>query len=284
MPVKKPGRTNPKRKTPRMGKDETAAISKVARDLAKELNAQVDEAKREKLAKLTPSERKALEARRERLRTRRRTSRRGVGNGKRLYCHGLNLKGKSCGAQVLIPQNWDGPEEITGDYCLWHEPTITQDQRDSYNLFGTSKKQTFRKVTPAELAHQLIQRSPHHFLDPYLKALGLKLDDDGNLLKVSTGLKIHGFSRGGDVIKSPYADLAGQIQVVEKLYDRVYGKARQAVDLASSNTTVAVNIEMNLDRVDQVSAVLARAGALPNGNGNGHVIEGTAEPLDSSLD
>jgi hypothetical protein len=103
--------------------------------------------------------------------------------------------------------------------------------------------------------------------------------------KVGTGLKLYGYSRGGEVRRSQHPDLIGQVNVTEKLLDRIYGKARQAVDLAAMNTTVAVQINMDLGRVSKVADVLSSAGALPNGNGNGHqeileTVESTAEDLE----
>lgn len=259
-----------------MSADEKASITKAARDLAKEVNAQIEEAK-PKMRKKDPQERAE---RNRRTAERRRKLRRGEIEKK--ICAGINLAGKPCRQSVLLPQNWDGTEEITGLYCLHHEPNITRDDAESFRIFGSSKKPVYRRVTPGEIAHQLIQTAPQHFLRPYLRALGLALDPETNEIKrVSTGLKIHGFSRGGQVIQSAYPDYAGQVQITEKLLDRVYGKARQAVDLASTNTTVSVNVVMDLERVSKVAEVLSQAGALANsnGNGNGHVIEGTAEDL-----
>jgi hypothetical protein len=101
--------------------------------------------------------------------------------------------------------------------------------------------------------------------------LGLDIDDDtGEIYQTGTGLKLYGYSRGGQVLRSPYPDYVGQVQIVEKMLDRIYGKARQSMDLASTVHSVTVNIQMDADRVTKVSQVLSDAGVFLNGNGNGH--------------
>lgn len=261
-----------------MSPEEKAATGKAARDLAAELNDQIEGLKR-KPATLTEAERKR---RSERAKLRRRKQRNGTLEPPR-KCGGTNMKGKPCQLPVLVKENWDGDEEVTGLYCLHHEPNITRDQRESFRAFGTSRKPVYRKVTPGEIAHELIQRSPQYFLRPYLQVLGLKLDENGDVVQIGTGLKLHGYSRGGQVIRSKYPDYVGQVNVAEKLMDRIYGKARQSVDLASMNTTVSVSIVMDVDRVDKVSETLIKAGVFPNGNGNGNghrdVIDTTAHEL-----
>jgi hypothetical protein len=266
----------PKRRSPRVSKDEKAAITQAAKDLAKEVNGEIEEIKATASYRLSPEERRAANLRaRKRNRARRRN-----GQTERVYCKGINLAGKPCTQAPLLPENWDGPEEITGLYCLWHEPNIDRDQRTAYHLHGSATKPVPRRVTPAEMAHELILRSPQHFLKPYLKAIGLRLNDNGELEEIGSGLKLYGYSRGGEVIKSRYPDLVGQQHTVERLLDRVWGKPRASVDLASQVNTVAVHVVMDEERIDKVSSVLANAGVLPNGNGNGHpVIEATAEEL-----
>lgn len=270
----------PKRRNPRMSADEKAATTRAARKLAAEINEHVEELKQQ-----LPQE--LIERRKRRNATARRRAnlkRKGTLEIKR--CGGMNMKGKPCKLPVLIKSAWDGDEEITGLYCLWHEPTITRDQRESFKAFGSSKRAVYRKVTPGEIAHELIQKSPQYFLRPYLRALGLNLTEDGELEEIGTGLKLHGFSRGGQVMRSRYPDLVGQVNIAEKLMDRIYGKARQAVDLASTSTSVSVSVTMDIDRVEKVAQVLAQTGLLPNGNGNGNGhIDSTAEDIpDATLE
>lgn len=264
----------PKRRNPALSATEKASITKVARDLAKEVNAEIEEVRKQDKMRKPASLRAERDRKNVQARRRRVMKRRGVEESK--ICAGISLKGTPCKLPTLLPETWDGPEEITGDYCLHHEPTIDNESRESFRVFGSSKRKVYRRVTPGELAHQLIQRSPHVFLGPYLKALGYEMDEEGELHRIGSGLKLYGYSRGGEVMKSRYPDVVGQVNVAEKLLDRVYGKARQAVDLAASSTSVSVHVVMDPDRVTKVADVLSAAGAFPNGNGNGHVIESTA--------
>lgn len=133
-----------------------------------------------------------------------------------------------------------------------------------------------RRVTPGEVAHEIMERAPAYFMEPYLKSLGLKLTEDGELEKVGTGLKLHGFSRGGQVIRSRYPDYVEQQRTVERLMDRVYGKSRQALDVMATNRNVSVVIPMDPGRVQSVAAVLLGAGAL----GQGDAIDSTAIDMD----
>lgn len=263
--AKKPGR-NPRQ--PKIKADEKAAVDKTARELADQVNGELAELKKQYVSrKYTPKQRRAAnERRRKQLAKKRARENPGAPPPR---CKGFTWKGTRCELPPLIPENWDGPNEPTGLYCVHHDPAITREETDAFILHGSANKPLPRKITPGELAHILVQRSPGALLEPYLKALGLEITEDGGLEKTRKGLRIHGFSRGGEVVRSPYEDLVAQVNVAEKLYDRVYGKPRQAVDLASQNTTVSVSVEMNVERVEQVVTVLGKAGALPV-NGNGH--------------
>lgn len=269
-----PGR---KPRQPKIKADERASVGKAARELAKEVNGELEKLRQERPSKnYSPEERR----RRNQLRTERNRKKRMRNGEAQPKCKGRTLKGTPCGLAPLLPENWDGPNEPTGLYCVHHDPNITNDETEAYLLHGSANKPIPRKITAGEAAHRVIQRAPHYILRPYLKALGLRLNEDGELEEAGTGLKLYGYSRGGEVIRSRYPDLVGQTQVAEKLLDRVYGKPRAAVDLASQNTTVNVHVQMDEERVSKVSEVLTQAGVLPNGNGNGHhLIEATAEDL-----
>lgn len=259
----------PKRRNPRLSTGDKAMITAEAREMAKEiseLRKRAEEAE-QALGDQETRERAIAKLREKRQRRReqqlaRREARR-IENGLGRKCHGLNLSGNPCKAHPLVKENWDGPEEISGLYCLRHEPAIDYEARLMFQRTGTTKGKAYRRVTPGELAHEIIQNAPQHFLRPYLAVLGLKLDEEtGEIKRVSTGLKLHGFSRGGTVIKSKYPDWLGQVQTVEKMFDRVYGKARQSMDIAANSTTVSLTLTMDAPRVERVTEILSQVGAL----------------------
>src|SRR3974390_2353339 len=119
-------RNTPKRRMPKISPEEKAAITKEALVLAKDLNEQLAELKKEAGSKnYSPEERR----RRSKIAaSRARAKRRKEGNGERIFCKGTNMAGNPCGGSPLLKESWDGPTEITGLYCLWHEPNITRDE------------------------------------------------------------------------------------------------------------------------------------------------------------
>lgn len=279
-----------RRRNPEVLPDGKASITQAAKDLAAELNELRAENKALQSALgAEAAEKKKADAERRRVtnaRKQREARARRNGTHVKRQCQGLNMVGQPCKQAPLIPENWDGDTEISGNFCLHHDPDITTEERLSYRATSSAKSKVYRRVTPGEMAHELIQRSPQYFLRPYLESLGLRMDDEGNLDKVGTGLKLHGFSRGGEVVKSSHPDYEGQVRVAEKLLDRIYGKARQSVDVASNNSTVHVTVAMDLPRISEVAGILQAVGGL-NGHLNGHnghaLIEGTAVDLDEVL-
>jgi hypothetical protein len=204
-------------------------------------------------------------------------------------CTGKTKAGKRCKAKPLKGQ----------PTCLAHADAET---RESVG-FGGSQPNAGRPKRPraTDLQRAVVEAAAEKLLEPYMKALGLevewKYDEDGRPAPVVTqgvyggvGLVVHGESKDGDIVVSEHEDLLGQIGVVEKMFDRVFGKPKQTQEIAGPDGgPVRIDVPRTAQRASAVARILAGASALPssgphegrrrpaapapakapNGNGNG---------------
>lgn len=131
-------------------------------------------------------------------------------------CTGTTKKGLPCTAWPLKGR----------DVCMGHADRETQASAG----FGGSEvgKLGGRPALPkpTDLARQLMERHAAAMLRPHFKALGLYLEDDGSTRAIDGAVVVH----NGEA--TSIEDLGAQIAAAERLWDRVYGKPKQATELS----------------------------------------------------
>ncbi len=144
-------------------------------------------------------------------------------------CAGTTKKGKPCGASPL--------KDTT--FCLAHSD---EEVRDSMGFGGAQPGAGRPRVSkPAEVAQRLVLDNELAIQRPYWRVLGydVRIGPDGPYLvelidpetgERAGGAKLYGTSKDGIVKMSGHEDLGAQINAAEKIQDRAFGKARQAVE------------------------------------------------------
>lgn len=138
-------------------------------------------------------------------------------------CEGTNRRGRPCSAAAVRAEKGD-PR-----YCLSHQPEETREALG----FGGSQPGAGRprNERPLDLARQLVIDNAHAFLRPYLRTLGLDFDDAGQVVpSPDGGAVLVGRDKEGGVFPSDVEDLGAKIAAAERLFDRVFGKPRQALE------------------------------------------------------
>lgn len=137
-------------------------------------------------------------------------------------CRGTTKKGTACKGSPV--------SRDVGDpgYCMAHQP---DEVRADVGFGGTQSGSGRPRVPRAtELARRIVEEQAHELLRPYLKALGLDIDEAGHITRGLTGAVHVGRDTEGGVFASNVEDLGAQIAAAEKLMDRVLGKPRQALE------------------------------------------------------
>lgn len=141
-------------------------------------------------------------------------------------CKAKTKAGKSCKARGVMDNG----------FCMAHQP---EDEKESRG-FGGSQPNAGRPrlPTPIELKRKVIEDNVEKFLAPYLKTLGYEIDwdDEGNaeLVRTEDGPAVLTASFQGHVSASDIEDLGAQVEVIEKLLNRVYGKPMQQTEVSGS--------------------------------------------------
>jgi hypothetical protein len=138
-------------------------------------------------------------------------------------CDGTNRRGAPCGAAAV------GAERGDPRYCLSHQPA---EVRESLGFGGPQPGAGRpRNQRPINLARELVVEHAHEFLRPYLRTLGLDFDAAGQVVKATGGgAVLVGRDKEGGVFPSDVEDLGAKIAASERLFDRVFGKPRQALE------------------------------------------------------
>lgn len=157
-------------------------------------------------------------------------------------------------------------------FCIGHTDKETQRKIG----FGGPQPGSGRPARPraTELQRAVVEAAAEKLLEPYMRALGLEVvwlyDEDGRPTPQVTvtgkgGLVVHGESKDGDIIVSDHEDLKGQIDIVEKMFDRVFGRPKQTQEIAGAGGgPVRIEVPRSAERASEVARILAGAGALPS--------------------
>jgi hypothetical protein len=104
-----------------------------------------------------------------------------------------------------------------------------------------------RKPRPSDEMRRLAEEHARAILAPLFRTLGLELHEDGRVTRCQGAVVIA--KHEGKVFPSEVADLGAQMAAARELLDRVYGRPRQALELAGEDGPIAVDVGFNLERL-----------------------------------
>jgi hypothetical protein len=177
-------------------------------------------------------------------------------------CKGKTKRGTRCKSTAVLANG----------RCMAHQ---SEDEKEARG-FGGSQPNSGPKKRPraTDLQRAVVEAAAEKLLEPYMRALGLEVDwhydEDGRPVPQVTvtgrgGLVVHGESKDGDIIVSDHEDLKGQIDIVEKMFDRVFGRPKQTQEIAGAGGgPVRIEVPRSAERASEVARILAGAGALPS--------------------
>lgn len=196
-------------------------------------------------------------------------------------CHGSNKAGNPCGA----------PAVKGAKHCLSHLNDAEKAKlgKKTFQESGTEGRRLRNRTgmnAPA-MMRSVVEVAVEKLIMRYFAALGLEFigyDDDGNPIVLDNGIErgicLHGESKEGDIVMTDYPDLAAQIQVMEKLMDRTYGKPKQTQILEGGQRPIKVQPVRSMERAQEVADLLQRVGAV---HSRRQELEAAHEPIDIEL-
>lgn len=103
---------------------------------------------------------------------------------------------------------------------------------------------------PTDVARQLIEENIAVVLRPHFLSLGYSIETRPGERPVLTpiaggggGAMMYGESKDGEVVPSPFEDIAAQIDAAEKLLDRIYGRPKATVDAQVRTESLEVRFD-----------------------------------------
>jgi hypothetical protein len=208
-------------------------------------------------------------------------------------CSATSRKNEPCGMPPLKKRASTNGKP----YCIAHHPDVSDEEKYRHRSMG-GKANASRYPKPHELLRRIVEARPDAFIRPHLEALGLEVefkdsDDperagqvDIEVHEVGDGAVLFGVSKDGDVVISGHKDLEAQQRAAERLFDRVYGKPKQADKVHGSHDEPdpPAIIPYDEQRQSEVAEILASTGVqasappppadmVGNGSRNGHTNE-----------
>lgn len=193
-------------------------------------------------------------------------------------CRGYNKAGQPCGCAALKGMKHcrahlnEAERAQLGNPKTWSELGVE----------GKRLKPRIQNATVPSLMKSVVEVATERLIARYLGALGLEFigfDEDGNPIVLENGMekgvRIYGESKDGDIVMTDYPDLMAQIQVMEKLMDRTYGKPKQTNVIEGGSKPIKVQPVRSAERSQEVASLLQRVGAISPG-----VVDSTAEVIE----
>lgn len=180
-------------------------------------------------------------------------------------CMGYTKTGRPC----------ESPPMAGVKHCRVHLNDAERAKLGMPTIFEEKERERLRvkprsKTTAPALMREVTEVAVEKLVYRYFRAVGLEFvgfDEIGNPIVLDKGVQrgicIHGESKDGDIHMSEYPDLAAQVQIMEKLFDRVYGKPKQTQVLEGGVRPVQVQPVRTIERAQGMAEILARSGALP---------------------
>lgn len=149
-------------------------------------------------------------------------------------CRSKTKRGKPCKAPPLKPGTVIEDVTVSGQWCRQHDQDLPDSARIGGKQPGAGRPPLPK---PMDLARELVEKNAVVLLRPHFKALGYLLNDDGTLTPNGQGaIVVH------QGIATDIEDLGAQQAAAERLLDRIYGKPRQQLEHAGSETGAPVQI------------------------------------------
>jgi hypothetical protein len=188
-------------------------------------------------------------------------------------CHGTTKRGTLCDAKPLKAGTEIEGVKVKGKHCRAHDPDLPASARfGSRAQAKEAAKHGGRPPLPrpTDIARRLIEQNELALQRPYWRTLGydVVLGKDGLELVVlpDGGAKMHGESKEGDIVASPYEDLGAQQEAAERLWNRVYGKPKQTQEITGADGGPVEIVPVTRAKARKVDGILAGVGA---GKGGG---------------
>lgn len=221
---------------------------------------------------LTPEQRKRRRSLRQSRaaanRARARKEREASGRAKVIFCQGTKKDGEPCqnyavtGCKHCVNHLNSAERAKTG---IRHPSEIKQENR------LRAREINGQTLNAPQTARQVMEVAVEKLLQRYFKAVGLEFqgfDEQGMPVVydhgAEAGLHLHGESKEGYIEMSNHPDLVSQIQVIEKLWDRVYGRPKQTQVLEGGSKPVQIQPVRSVERAQRVAGLLRSVGAIPH--------------------
>jgi hypothetical protein len=144
---------------------------------------------------------------------------------KKRRCKGKTKAGKRCKAAPLKGK----------DHCSAHDPLAPAETRfgspEQAAVAGALGGAAGRVPRVREEMQRQIEQHLHRLVRPYLLALGVQVDDEGNFISYDIGAIVVGKDKEGGVYPSEVLDLGAQIAAAEALTNRVEGRPVNTTEL-----------------------------------------------------
>lgn len=191
-----------------------------------------------------------------------RVARGGVKIGK---CQGYTKKGDPCEAYAITGAKHCGSHLNDAEKVKLGRPALYEQAK------GKRTGPVERVGNAPRMMKQIVEAAAEKLMQRYFKSLGMEFvgfDQDDNVIIIDHGVQkgicIHGESKDGYIEMSSYPDMAAQVQIMEKLMDRVYGKPKQTQVLEGGDKPIQVTPVRTVERSQNMAALLHRVGAIPH--------------------
>lgn len=183
-------------------------------------------------------------------------------------CQGIKKNGEYCRANALKGAKHCRAHLNDAERAKLGLKTLHEIGSEAIRLAPSKKS-----LSVPQAMKSAVEVSVDIFLKRYFVSLGMEFvgfDPEGNPIVIDhgieKGIRIHGESKDGDISMSEYPDIMAQIQVMEKLMDRTYGKAKQTNILEGNpNAPIAVQPVRSAERSQEVARLLGNVGAVQLG-------------------
>lgn len=170
------------------------------------------------------------------------------------YCQAETAKGLNC----------EGYAVMGAKHCSAH---LTEEEREKLGVIREPGGRPKTVASPIKLAKEVVEVATTKALKPYLDAIGVELvgfDEENRpvvrYLGDDHGLMIHGESKDGDIVMTSYHDLTGRVQIMEKLFDRVYGRPKQTQVLEGGVQPIQIQPVRTVERAHAMTEIMRRSG------------------------
>lgn len=196
------------------------------------------------------------------------------------FCQSETKKGLNCESYAVMGSK----------FCINH---MDDEEKDRLGIIKNTTKGLRTNASAPALMKDMVEVATAKALKPYFDAIGVELvgfNEEGQPvvrdLGEDAGLMLHGESKDGDIVMTHYPDVGGRVQIMEKLFDRVYGKPKQTQVLEGGVTPIQIQPVRTAERSRAVLDIARRSGMIsvepapePTLEAAPPTVPGASEPL-----